>query len=378
MKIVAVYYQYPLYENGSYIQEQIDAFCERAEKVTLFATYSPKGSKFKKPKNLEIVWVRGSKIPFITDIIFNFSIIFHFVRLGKIQADIINVICARGIPAGIFLRSKLKKPLVVTVEIINEVEKSFRDKIFNRLQKFLFTRKSIDGFVCWSHYHFNRYLKKWGISQKRVSFIPGGINLELFNPKVSGREIRKKYIGEAKKLIVFAKPMYEYNRKSAELLLEAFALMPKKSETKILFGSGEQRDLLEKRIIELKLQKYIDFMEFVPLSEIPKYLAAADLIVLPFTYHATTARSLLEAMSMRKPIIATKMGEISKVIGDKEAILVKPRKTDLQQAMKKLLSNSKLAKTLANGGYKLVQEKYAINAVSKRTIDYFQKIIDEF
>ncbi len=376
MKVISIYYKYPLYENGSYIQEQVDGLASCVDKVILFAANSPAGAKFHRPENLEIIWVAASRIPFLGDLIFNLSIIYAALRSKSVrEADIINVICARGIPAGIFIKKLIKKPLVVTVEIINEEGKSLKDRLFNNFQKFLYTRKSIDHIICWSHFHYDKYLKPWGVKKNQVSIIPGGINLSVFDYKISGEAIRKKYLGQAKKLIVFAKPMYEYNRKSAEFLLEAFALYSPKSEVKLLFGRGEQVEILKEKIKSLGLEVYCSFMDFVSLPEIPKYIAAADLIVLPFTYNATTARSLLEALAMKKPVIATDMGEIPRVVENGKDALLVSSETALAKAIAEVFADQKLAESLARSGYELVKKNYAIDKISARTAACLEEVI---
>jgi len=375
MKVGIIYYQYPLYNKGSYIQEQVDEVAKQVEKVVLLATHYPKRSQFEKPENLEVIWLPRIEIPILSDILFNLCILSKALFSKSIrELDIINVVCARGGPAAFFLRAILRKPVVLTIEMINEDNGSFVEKAIYLFQRWTY-RLNFDRIICWSTY-YQKYLEKWGIDPKKVSIIPGGINLDRYSLSVSGEEIRKKFPADCC-LIVFAKPLYTYNRKMAQLLLRAISLV--KSDVRLLVGDGEERPLLEKTIEELNLQKQVTFMPVVPITEIPKYIAASDIIVLPYTYSATTSRSLLESLAMGKPIITTFAGEVSKVVVDqKNALLVQPEPAEIAKAIASLSKDKNLRQKLGREARILVEKDYSIQKTAEKTIDQFKLAITNY
>ena len=172
MKIAIIYYKYPLYDKGSYIQEQVDAIAEQAKSVVLVSSKFPKDSKFKCPKNLKILWIKNFNIPIFYDVYFNFAVFFKalFDKDFK-EVDVINVVCARGVLAAIWLKKMLRKKLVLTIEIINDPKTSFSDKVFFKAQKYLYTRSQFDKIICWSKYYYNLYLNHKVDQEQIIVFV---------------------------------------------------------------------------------------------------------------------------------------------------------------------------------------------------------------
>ena len=67
---------------------------------------------------------------------------------------------------------------------------------------------------------------------------------------------------------------------------------------------------------------------------------------------------ILEAMSCKKPVIATRIGGIPKIIDDgKNGLLVPPKDSEaLAKTIIKILENPKLAKKIGKAGYKKIKE----------------------
>ncbi|MFC1608615.1 glycosyltransferase family 4 protein [Patescibacteria group bacterium] len=377
MKIGIIYYKYPLYEKGSYIQEFVDALTGESDQVILISSPCP-SKDFFRPKNLKIIWIPILNIPFIGDIIFNVTVFFSAIFSDFTKVDVINVVSARGALAAYLLGKIYGKPVICSIEIINSNENnSLIDRAYNLFQRFVYTLK-YDKIICWSRFYYDKYLQKWGVSSEKVDIIPGGINISRYNPNVSGDEIRKKFLGDKEYLIVFAKPMYEYNRKTAELLLESVNLLKNDVKIKILLGDGEQRSVLEEKIEKLGMCDSVSFMPFVSIDEIPSYLAASDLIVLSFTYPATTSRSLLEAMAMGKAVVVTDVGEISNVVTDKKNSFVVPvDKNEIARLIGKIIGNRAILDKAGESARELVEEKYAIGIIAQKTINVFNEVIDD-
>ncbi len=368
-----VCYKYPLYDKGSYIQEFVDSMCNRSKGVVLLSTPYP-NEDFPRPKNLKIKWIKPLKFPFVYSLLFEIEVFVKALIYFR-KVDIINVISARGSIA-IWLAGKiLNKPVISTIEIINDYSGSISDKVSHIFQKIVYGLK-YEAIICWSNYYYEKYLLRWNVKSPEVQIIPGGINIERFCPEIDGGEIRKKYPKDSI-LVVFAKPMYEYNRRMAEFLLRAMKLLEKKINIHLLLGKGEQEEIIRRYIRDIGLEKKVDFMSFVPITEIPKYIAASDIIILPFTYEATTSRSLLESLAMGKAVITTKSGEVSRIVEDQtHALLVERDEEKVSLAIEKLHNNPKLMKTLGENARKLIVKKYSIDVIAERTLKVYLKNIN--
>lgn len=305
---------------------------------------------------------------------FMISSLFEVVANKELHnVQIVNSIGPRGLFAGWYLKRKFQIPLVCTIEIINE-KGTFFSSLFYFFTKLLVTKIPIDRIICWSNYYWENYLKPWGIAREKVEIIPAGINTNVFNPLIDGSEIKRKYFDDGP-LIVFAKPLYFANTESAKVLVKALSLLDSKSKVKLLIGGGPGEAAVKSLVEEKKLSKQVKFMPPTPFTEIPKYIAAADLIVLPFLYAPTTSRSLLEAMAMKKPIITVKTGEIGRILKQKiNAILVKPEAISISRAIKEILINKEMSERIAKNAYLLVKKEYDLSTQIEKNIKVFNNL----
>jgi len=374
MKIGIICYKYPLYEQGSHLQEFVDSLAARSEKIVLISGRFP-SSAFISPGNITFHWIPLIPVPLIGDFIFQVSVFIAGIRFLRGSIDLINVFSARPALPAFLLGKILKKPVVCTIEIINQDSVSFNDMIFNKIQRIVYSLK-FNKIICWSRYYFDTYLSKWGIRKQNVEIIPAGINLKRFSPGISGNSIRNRY-SPSSTVLVFAKPMYDYNRKMAELLLSAVKSLEKEITIYVLLGDGEERSLLESRIKELRMEDRVSFMPKVPITDIPMYLSASDFVVLPFTYKPTTSRSLLESLAMGKAVVTTRCGEIPAMLENgKDAIIVNSDINEIAGAIRKLAFDKSLRVSLGSHARMLAEREFSIDRITEKNIKLFRELIE--
>jgi glycosyltransferase involved in cell wall biosynthesis len=156
--------------------------------------------------------------------------------------------------------------------------------------------------------------------------------------------------------------------KGLNYLIEASRTIIKKSPTAkiIILGSfGAYASSREKKYLEeltgliskYNLQQHISILETSPHSEIPKYLSAADVFVLPSLSEGFPL-VLLEALSVGVPVVATSVGGIPDVLIDGiNSLLVKPMNVeDLADSVTKALTEVKLRKKIIENGSKFIEE----------------------
>ena len=113
---------------------------------------------------------------------------------------------------------------------------------------------------------------------------------------------------------------------------------------------------LRQKIQELKLDESFKILEQSPYSEIPEYLAAADVFVLPSISEGMPL-ALMEAMATGLPVVATRVGGIPEILVDGiNGLMVNPRDAHaLASSIIAILSDSNLRRKLSAGALRTIE-----------------------
>ena len=89
--------------------------------------------------------------------------------------------------------------------------------------------------------------------------------------------------------------------------------------------------------------------------------------------------TLIEAMAARLPIVATDVGDVSKLIRDQETgLLVEPANPEsLTVAISRLLSEPQFAATLAVAGQKLACEQFSADVMAAEYIKRYREAVGD-
>lgn len=178
--------------------------------------------------------------------------------------------------------------------------------------------------------------ESFGIDRSRIVVVPHGIPSVNVSDEVVA-EIRRSHLGEGEgRLIVY--PAITHPHKGHQLLLEAMARWPEKSDRLVLIGGvGSAEAQVQADITRLGLDDRVLRLGRVPGPERDALIAAADLIVFPSEEEGFGA-PVMEAMAAGTPVIASRIGALSEVVG--EAGVVVDREPDaFVDAMKRVLAD---------------------------------------
>ncbi|OAG27674.1 glycosyltransferase family 4 protein [Thermodesulfatator autotrophicus] len=142
-----------------------------------------------------------------------------------------------------------------------------------------------------------------------------------------------------------------------------------------IVGDGPQRKNLENLCEELKLEKYVIFLGY--REDIPELIASFDILVHPSTGHEGVPQTILQALAMKKPVIACDTGSIGEVIkNQKTGILIPPKDIDsLAKAIINFYENPDLARIMAENGYNLVSKKYSLNSMIDQIEEVYLSLV---
>jgi len=122
------------------------------------------------------------------------------------------------------------------------------------------------------------------------------------------------------------------------------------------------------------------FFGAVQREEALLQLSYADIFALP-SYREGFPNSIIEAMSLSKPIVASYVGAISEILDingtEQCGICVKPKDIDdLQMALKKVLNNKNLRNQMGIFSRNRVEKLYSSEIVFPRLLNIWSKLID--
>ena len=109
-------------------------------------------------------------------------------------------------------------------------------------------------------------------------------------------------------------------------------------------------------------------------DDIPAVIAALDVAVLP-SYREAQGVSLLEAMALARPIVASRVGGIPEFVEDGvTGLLVEPRDpTALARAVVRLLRDRSLATALGRSARELVRQRYCVDLMVRRVETLYEE-----
>jgi len=140
----------------------------------------------------------------------------------------------------------------------------------------------------------------------------------------------------------------------------------------VVAGDGPMRPLVE-RAAQKGLLK---FLGPLPRAKALKILAGSDVAVLPSREEGVST-VLLEAMALKVPIVATKVGGTSEILRDnKDALLVNPDPREIKEAITKLLTQVELAKTLSINAYQRLIGNYDWDTIQKKYLVLYEQLLE--
>ncbi|MFQ5647093.1 MAG: glycosyltransferase family 4 protein [bacterium] len=206
----------------------------------------------------------------------------------------------------------------------------------------------------------------------KLSVIYNGIDTGVFSPELDGTPVRKEFGIKPDEVLIGLVSRLD-PLKGQETAIKALATLSSRSAKLILVGSlNETAGSLKRMAGRLDLADRVIFTGY--REDIPTITAALDIAILP-SLHEGFGRVIIEAMALRKPVVATDVGGIPEIIKDRETgFLIQPdNHQKLGEALEKLIDNPELRKRMGNSGYKRVCCCFS----ARRNIEATQQLYEE-
>lgn len=219
-------------------------------------------------------------------------------------------------------------------------------------------------------------LMERGISPDKILVAPDGVDLAEFSIKETKGECRKKLnLPQDKKIILYTGHLYEW--KGAQTLAEASPYLPEDANIYFVGGIKEDIERFKSQILNLKSQILV--VGHRPHAEIPYWLRASDVLILPnsgkedISKYWTSPMKMFEYMASGRPIVASDLPSLKEVLNENNSVLVEPDSPEkLSEGIKKILDNPELAEKISGQAFKEVQD-YTWSNRAKKFLWFFQK-----
>ncbi|MBW7882232.1 MAG: glycosyltransferase [Caldilineaceae bacterium] len=205
-----------------------------------------------------------------------------------------------------------------------------------------------------------------------------GVDLERFavTPALSAQaeQWRARFSGQL--LVLFVGRLRHY--KGINVLIEAMRTV--EGGHALIVGVGPMETEWRTLAAELGVTDRVTFLGEVSDADVLSLYHAADLFVLPSTNRAETLGIVqLEAMACALPVISTELGTGTSYVNqhEKTGLVVAPNDaTTLAAALRTLLADKSLRRTMGEAGRRRVEEHFTRQALLKQTLDFYQEALE--
>ena len=199
-----------------------------------------------------------------------------------------------------------------------------------------------------------------GIPPEKILVAPDGVDLPLFSRELQKKSARQELgIPHEKTVICYTGHLYRW--KGAQVLAQAMKILP--DDYLFCVVGGTPQDIMEfKEFSTTNRIPNVMVVGYVPPGMVPRYLAAADVLVLPNTSEEAISRlytsplKLFEYMAARRPIVASDLPSIREILNEDNAVMVRPDEPQaLAEGIMKVLKDGELAGKLVENAFRDAQ-----------------------
>lgn len=216
-------------------------------------------------------------------------------------------------------------------------------------------------------------LRHEGRDTAPITLIHNGVDLERYDHQDPCCTLREEYGLSEDAPIVGVVARLEAEKGHPTLLDAWPAVLRAVPRARLLVvGEGSRREALEEQAQTLGIAHAVVFTG--RRDDVPAVTAALDVAVLP-SYREAQGLTILEAMALSRPVVASNVGGIPEMVEDGvTGLLVPPHDpAALAAAIVRLLTDHPLADMLGRAGHDLVHERFCIELM----VEAVEAIYDE-
>ncbi len=318
------------------------------------------------PTNLKSSLIAKIQLPF-----FLLSFLYATIRDAK-KYDLIHCHWSLAGIIGVISGKLLSKKIVF---MMHGAEVFVLGK--NPLLKFVL--RNVDFLISNSTFTEEKTLEVYPVKNHCV--ISPGVDVNRFYPQSKIPDLREKLNISPEDFFILTIGKF-IQRKGIEYLIEAINIIVHEKNIKDIQlrigGRGPLKSKYQDMIKKYELNNHIDFIGYIPDTDLPSYYTEADLFVLPSIVDDDGDTEglgvvFLEANACGTPVIGSKVGGIVDVIEDgyNGFLVAQKNPYEIAEKIKELSEDIDLCKWMGNNGRKKVVEQFNWEKVSEKIIEKY-------
>lgn len=214
-----------------------------------------------------------------------------------------------------------------------------------------------------------------GFDPFRVDMIPNAVALNPASVPNVRIELLQEHSLPSNAVVCLAAGRLVWAKGHAQLV-EAFTFLKDLPIYCFIVGDGELKGPLEKQICDSGLENKVKLLGYAPHDRTLALIKACDVFIMPSHYEGTPI-ALLEAATLARPIIATRVGGIGELVEhEKEALLVEAANPEaIAQFILRLTRDPELARQLGRSAHDRVEREFSQTALVETTLSTYQKAL---
>ena len=218
--------------------------------------------------------------------------------------------------------------------------------------------KNVDCFIVPSKFMEQKMIEH-GFDKRKIVYIPNSFDDTVAEKKTS--DFSEKYF------LYFGRLSRE---KGIDILIKAVKKIDLGDYKLKIAGEGPEKNSLKKLAEKLEIKNKIEFLGYKSGDELKNLISNSKFTVLPSIWYENAPYSILEAYSLGKTAIGSKMGGISELIKDNETGLLfeTGNSKELANKLTDLISNPEKAVTMGIKGRELLKNNLSIPS-------YYEKLV---
>jgi len=368
---------------STHVRETCRSLQEAGQEV--FVVTSRRGDDVSEYRDLEIIEIPVLRSRWLgSDLrqwLYNFRLIRAMTRLLKQRVpDVLYERHALYSTAGMRLAKRFRLPRILEVNTLL-VEEQMQRIHFPRLASWMEDRivGSAPEIIVVSTPLREAFVGR-GIDPRRISIMPMAVDVRRFHPDVEPAPLRARFHLDGKTIVGYTGTLTAWH--GIELLFEVAETIKALEENLCIVVIGgdevkvnEQRERVRSR----RLGDHLIFMGSVPYTEVPHYISAMDITVIPGSIEWASPTKLFEYQAMGKPSVAPRLIPVADALTDgREGYLFRPNDVEeLTDRILRLHHDSVERLAMGRRARQRVVERHAWEHNTGRIIEMFTRMLRE-